>query len=396
VIRHLSALVLGVVVAGSGLSAPAGVMAADADRDGDGLSDDFEVRYGLTDPLQRDSDGDGLIDAMEDHDADRLSDLAEQRYGTDPRLPDTDGDGIGDGEEDSDGDGADDAREQDRGPLPADVEPKPKYAWWDRPPNYDDECHGDQLDDQLHPCSYGVDESEITVVLFGDSHALQWQPGLKVAAFDHDWRLVTLTKAACPPPLVRSIRKDPQEEDSCEIWRTRALEWIESNEPDLVVMTGAGRIYRLEDDQGERILGDASTQAWADGLTATLEALPDGTRALVLADTPYLAINPGLCLDEDPSDLVRCSTSRADAIDADFDAVERAAAEAAGAAYADLNGLVCPYSPCPLIFDGKFGWRNRDHITATLSRMLAPSLGQAVATALADPHTSEASPPPGD
>ena len=374
------------------LLAPAGALAADNDRDDDGLRDGFESRYGLTDPDRRDSDGDGLIDAMEDHDGDRLSDLAEQRYGTDPSQPDTDGDGIGDGEEDSDGDGASDAREQDRGPLPDDVEPKPKYAWWDRPPNYDDECHGDQFDRRLHPCTYGVDESETTVVLFGDSHALQWQPGLKVAAFDNDWSIVTLTKAACPPPLVRSIRKDPEAERSCEIWRAKALDWIARHEPEVVLMAGAGRVYRLEDDRGERIMGDARIEAWAEGLATTIEALPEATGALVLADTPYLTTNPGLCLEQDPSDLVNCSTSRADAIDPRFDAAERAAVESAGGSYADLNELICPYSPCPLIFDGKFGWRNRDHITATLSKMLAPSLGQAVAAAMPDGESEEPAP----
>jgi hypothetical protein len=381
--RTLTALLGGALALSLGL-APAAVVAVTGDADDDGLSDSFETRYGLTDPNRRDSDGDGLIDAMEDHDGDRLSDLAEQRYGTDPSRPDSDGDGTPDGEEDSDGDGADDAREQDRRALPDDVEPKPRYAWWDRPPNYDDECHSQELDPELRPCTYGVDESETTVALFGDSHALQWQPGLKVAAFEHDWQLVTLTKMACPPGQVRSSRKDPAAEDSCEIWRGRALDWIAENEPDVVLMTGAGRLYRLEDEHGERITGEARTEAWTGGLAATIKAMPEATRALVLADTPYLKTNPSLCLEQDPSDLVNCSTSRSDAIDSEFDAAERTATEAAGAMWADLNHAVCPYSPCPLVFDGTFGWRNRDHITASLSRMLAPSLGRAVLEALAD------------
>ena len=226
------------------------------------------------------------------------------------------------------------------------------------------------------------------MVLFGDSHALQWQPGLKAAAFEHDWRIVALTKAACPPPQVRSTRKDTKAEESCELWRASALDWIAEHEPDVVLMTGAGRLYRLEDEAGQRITGDARTEAWVEGLAATIEAVPKTTRALVLADTPLLKTNPGLCLEQDPSDLVDCSTSRADAIDPRFDAAERAAAETAGATWADLNHVVCPYSPCPLVFDGTFGWRNRDHITASLSRMLAPSLGQAVLETLTGDDSS--------
>ena len=355
-----------------------------ADADGDGLTDEFEQRWGVTDPAIADSDGDGLGDALEDLDADRLGNLGEQRYGTDPGNADTDGDGVIDGDEDSDGVGASNAREQDRRPAPADLEPKPEYAWWDRPPNYDDACHGDTLDPELHPCSYGVDESDTTVVLFGDSHALQWQPGLKVAAFEHGWRIVTLTKAACPPADIRSSRKEQAAQDSCDVWRSAALDWIESNEPEVVLMTGGGRIYRLEDERGERISGDERTVAWNAGLASTIEAMPEATTAVVLADTPYLETNPATCLEKDPSDLVACSTPRTVAIDTDFDAAERAAVEAAGGSYADLNDLTCPYSPCPVVFDDVLAWRNRDHLTATFVRTLAPSLGAAIVEALGD------------
>jgi hypothetical protein len=364
-------------------------VAQSSDRDGDGLGDSFEERYGLTDPASPDSDGDGLGDGMEDLDGDGVGNLGEQRYGTDPGNPDSDSDGVTDGEEDSDGDGASDAREQDRRPAPANLEPNPKYAWWDRPPNYDDECHGDTLDPRLHPCTYGVDESETTVVLFGDSHALQWQPGLKIAAFRNDWRLVTLTKAACPPPQVLSARGDPAAGDSCETWRAKALGWIAQNEPEVVLMTGGGRIYRLVDESGERIPDDERTAAWTAGLTATLEAMPEETTAVVLADTPYMQTNPATCLEQDPSDMLACTTPRSAAIDASFDLAERAATEAIGASYADLNDLICPYSPCPVVFNDVLAWRNRDHLTATFVKLLAPSLGLAINEALARAATAE-------
>ncbi len=376
--RSLSALFTAVLVLG--FAVPAAAQSADAD--GDGLRDRFEERWGVTDPLAADSDGDGLSDAMEDPDGDGVGNLGEQRYGTDPGDPDSDGDGIVDGQEDSDGDGATDAREQDRRAAPAGLTPKAKYAWWDRPPNYDDECHADNLEPRLRTCTYGVKESDTTVVLFGDSHALQWQPGLKVAAFEHGWRIETLTKAACPPPQVRSSRKDPAAQRSCDSWRAEALEWIETNEPDVVLMTGGGRIYRLEDDRGERLAGDARTAAWNAGLTATIEALPEATRAVVLADTPYMQTNPATCLEDDPSDLVVCATPRSSAIDLVFDAAEQAAVEAAGGAYASLTEQICPYSPCPVVFGDVLAWRNRDHLTATFVKTLAPSLGAAVSSAL--------------
>ncbi|MEX1297277.1 MAG: SGNH hydrolase domain-containing protein [Candidatus Limnocylindrales bacterium] len=385
--RYLSVLLSATLV----LAAAAPTTAQPVDRDGDGLEDAFETRWGVTDPAAADTDGDGLGDALEDPDGDDLGNHGEQRFGTDPANPDTDGDGTLDGQEDADGDGISDAIEQDQRPAPDTLEPDPRYAWWDRPPNYDDECHADTLEPRLRTCTYGVKDADTTVVLFGDSHALQWQPGLKVAAFQNGWRLENLTKAACPPPQIRSSRKESAAQRSCDAWRSEALEWITSNEPDVVLMTGGGRIYRLEDELGQRIAGDERSVAWNAGLTATLEALPEATAALVLADTPYLQTNPATCLADDPSDLAACSTPRSAAIDPVFDAAEQAAVEAAGGTYVNLSELVCPYSPCPVVFGDILAWRNRDHLTATFVETLAPSLGRAVEQALGEgPGEAEA------
>ena len=83
------------------------------DRDGDGLSDDAEVRRG-TDPNRADTDGDGLGDGFEvqygfdpltsgehllDTDGDGLDNLGEQTARTDPTDPDSDDDGLSDGAE---------------------------------------------------------------------------------------------------------------------------------------------------------------------------------------------------------------------------------------------------------------------------------------------------------
>ncbi|MEO8231383.1 MAG: OmpA family protein [Ignavibacteriota bacterium] len=81
------------------------------DTDGDGLSDGDEVMKYKTDPLKVDTDGDGLSDGDEvlkyktdplkvDTDADGLKDGDEvMKYKTNPLKADTDGDGLTDGDE---------------------------------------------------------------------------------------------------------------------------------------------------------------------------------------------------------------------------------------------------------------------------------------------------------
>jgi hypothetical protein len=62
-----------------------------ADSDCDGMSDNFELRYGL--------DPDSMADAVLDLDDDGLNNLDEYWYGIDPTDPDSDDDGYSDGQE---------------------------------------------------------------------------------------------------------------------------------------------------------------------------------------------------------------------------------------------------------------------------------------------------------
>ena len=96
-----------------------GLNPAEADSDGDGMPDGWERRYGM-DPLS-DCDDDG---AAGDVDGDGLPNGMEYEYGTNPLVADTDGDGLTDGREvneigsdpllpDTDRDGLSDKREAD-------------------------------------------------------------------------------------------------------------------------------------------------------------------------------------------------------------------------------------------------------------------------------------------
>ena len=95
----------------------------DEDDDNDGLPDLWELENGL--------DSSNAADAVADNDSDGLINLDEYRLDTDPLNPDSDGDGLKDGEEvnthntnplnqDSDGDGMNDKVEIDAGRDPND------------------------------------------------------------------------------------------------------------------------------------------------------------------------------------------------------------------------------------------------------------------------------------
>jgi hypothetical protein len=122
--------------------AEAGTDPLNPDSDNDGVNDSNEVLVYLTDPLSPDTEDDGINDYNEmfvfetnprnlDTDGDTLYDGGELVYGVDPLNPDTDGDSLTDGEEvyfsltnpalaDSDDDGINDYNEVANGTDPLD------------------------------------------------------------------------------------------------------------------------------------------------------------------------------------------------------------------------------------------------------------------------------------
>ncbi|MCR5750754.1 MAG: thrombospondin type 3 repeat-containing protein [Kiritimatiellae bacterium] len=74
-----------------------------ADSDGDGMNDGREFSCGFDPTVNNASDNNPRNDLEADFDNDGLSNLDEYLNGTDPRLPDTDGDGVTDRDEVSNG-----------------------------------------------------------------------------------------------------------------------------------------------------------------------------------------------------------------------------------------------------------------------------------------------------
>ncbi len=103
-----------------------GTDSRNADTDGDGLSDFDELLCFNTNPKKADSIKDGVSDADCDSDGDGLTNIEEKNIGTDPMNKDTDGDGLDDYSEmktlktdpvnaDTDGDGISDFEEKELG-----------------------------------------------------------------------------------------------------------------------------------------------------------------------------------------------------------------------------------------------------------------------------------------
>lgn len=118
------------------------------DTDGDGLSDYFELNDIGTDPLQIDTDENGVTDDLEDADNDRLSNAEEAERGTNAAFYDSDHDMLSDYEEiyiymtdplneDTDGDGVMDGDEVNIGsdPLAKETSFTTSFDWGEPTPD---------------------------------------------------------------------------------------------------------------------------------------------------------------------------------------------------------------------------------------------------------------------
>lgn len=240
----------------------------------------------------------------------------------------------------------------------------------DVPIVYQNGCHVELYGARLPACEFGPDDATQTVVQFGDSHAAQWFPALEEIARSRRWRLVVLTKAACPavnePYLNAQMNRMNVE---CEQWRAGALARIRSMRPAFVVMSSIVETYPYTDAE------------WLSGTASILGTLVEASqRVILLRDTPAPGFDVPVCLAREawrprfvPSApcAFRSQTSRWSRV---FEIQRQAAARFPNVRAVDLSEAICPLGACALEAGGVVLYRDESHISKRFSESLAPAL----------------------
>lgn len=258
--------------------------------------------------------------------------------------------------------------------VPDNVRPPLRKVGQDRPVLFKNGCLGDYSATSNPACEYGDPTSSTSVVLFGDSHAAMWFPGLEMAAQRNGWKLTALTKSGCPSAKVAVIRFDKPTYPECDKWRMRTMKRIVESDADLVVMTN----YRYRGSKGP-----LTNDVWRSALSATIEELlAGGKQVLILSDTPYPGINQSECALDHPRTLRRCNRPRKESIRAAFILIEEELAAKYGITAFDTTDWLCT-DLCPAIIGDVAAHHDEDHLTKTYSEFLSPYLELAVLSALA-------------
>jgi hypothetical protein len=248
------------------------------------------------------------------------------------------------------------------------------FAWKDVPKVYADGCHLGYLDVKAPDCAFGDQHADTAIVLFGDSHAAQWFPPLERLALERHWKLVTLTKSACPAAGVE--RTDPalgRNYVECTSWRRAAIDRIVRLAPKAVIMASANA-YVTADTRP----GSVTADQWFQGTRDTLSRLSSaGLKTLLVRDTPVPGFDVPGCLaraEWNPTLFSRnCTFDRAASRNADADRAEAAAvAQEPGVSVLDPVDIICGNFTCNPWNHDLVVYRDTNHLTTQFATSLAP------------------------
>lgn len=226
------------------------------------------------------------------------------------------------------------------------------------------QAHGNWIEPLV--CYYGKKNSKKRVVLFGDSHALQWGPALVPLAKKRGWRLITVLRAGCPIANVLTEKR-------CARWRGKALRKIEKLRPtNIIISTSIGNRYRIKQRNLSR---KASERLLRAGMVRTIKRLnrigslvENRTRIKLIRDQVIAPFVPADCLRRNDGRTGKCSFRDKRKFGPGFDWV--AAKRTGIGPTIDPVKALCGPEWCSPTKGRILKYRDADHITATYARTL--------------------------
>jgi len=247
-------------------------------------------------------------------------------------------------------------------------------------------------------CEAGALDSDVTVMLVGDSHARHWKKALAEVAEDLGVRLVDTWRGACPAVDVRIT--DAADEGvgrgragDCEAHRGRTWTLVGELDPAVVIVSQSDAYFSeaffplLRTDDGDVPSRSAAMDLWRRAYAEMLSSLLErGITPAVIIDNPHMPADPVECLArERQGDACAVPVVDAKNIHSPLEEAEREALlEFDGIAIFDPTPLICDLRVCRVVVDGDIVYADQAHLTtqftsahrAQLRRLLNEALGR--------------------
>lgn len=261
--------------------------------------------------------------------------------------------------------------------------PLPDDAVNDRAPFYrrHPECQTDVGVSKPSPCVFGDKSANRTMVIVGDSKIVQWHSALSDLGKKEGWKVIQITKSACPFTAAYVTRDDKPWKD-CHEWGKAALQEILKIGPDVVV-TSHGRSSARPD--GATAATPSTPEAMARGMATYWQTLTDaGIRVVAMLDNPAPTNTPVYeCVAQHPDALDHCSFDESVGVKNSGAPTARAAVRLVkGVTTIDMKDVICPdQDRCAPVIGNVLVYRQGSHITRTyidsMKRQLAKRLFRA-------------------
>ena len=163
-----------------------------------------------------------------------------------------------------------------------------------KPRIYSDGCNAGGGKTASSNCTYGDLSSSKSIVLFGDSHAAQWFEPLNVIASNYGFKLISLTKSACPAFELPTVSKNSYKDEVCAAWQESSIKRINELSPEFVIVSSFSH-YNLYEKNNQKeniyVLGQKDLYNKLKGSVANL---------IYLSDTPKPVKDIPKCLSNNP------------------------------------------------------------------------------------------------
>jgi peptidoglycan/LPS O-acetylase OafA/YrhL len=232
----------------------------------------------------------------------------------------------------------------------------------------------------LARCRYGPSNAIHHAVIMGDSIAMSYLPGLRLALEPLGWDFQMLTQHVCNNAV--SVMDGGSPYLSCDRHRQWAIDQVREIRPDLVLLAN---VTNVDNIVASKIV-NSRIDTWKSGLTHTIEQLSGSAQRVIVVSPPPGTKNLQRCLTRS-STPSECASSVSPAWDA-MQTAESQAASSTDAEYINTSNWFCEYGFCPALIGRTPVYFDGGHLTAAYSRHLTGVWAKTLKPLLASVRTS--------
>jgi hypothetical protein len=237
------------------------------------------------------------------------------------------------------------------------------------------------------PCILGDRDAPQSLVLIGDSFAVQWGLALDQLGKKFHFKVIAFVRRACPFAAVGLVRISSTPLDyACVRYRNRVFNEINALHGSVQILLAAEARIVYDMPNGKPF----PNAVWSAGVTRALDAIRrPGLLKVVLHGVPTALVNPAECLSAYANEIQHCLTPVSQAFPSGFNAAEVLGAKHAHAALIDLTTLFCTRDFCPDVANDELVHADQEHVNHHFALSLDLALGELLGCTLTQAKPSE-------